>query len=218
MIRLRQVALVARDLAVVDELCELFGLTVCFRDPGVGAFGLHNALMVIGDQFLEVVSPTQDGTTAGRLLDKRDGDGGYMAIYEVDDLDERLEHLRTHDVRIVWEADLPTIRGRHLHPRDVGGALVSIDEPVPAGSWTWGGPDRTAHPEAQVTSIAGVTVGAQNPAAMRARWHELGFDVSVRFTVAGERGEGIDGMDLVARDRSRAGEQHSVCGVTVTLV
>lgn len=66
--------------------------------------------------------------------------------------------------------------------------------------------------------IAGVTVGAQNPAAMRARWHELGFDVSVRFTVAGERGEGIDGMDLVARDRSRAGEQHSVCGVIVTLV
>jgi hypothetical protein len=53
---------------------------------------------------------------------------------------------------------------------------------------------------------------------MRARWHELGFDVSVRFTVAGERGEGIDGMDLVARDRSRAGEQHSVCGVIVTLV
>lgn len=218
MIRLRQVALVARDLAVVDELCELFGLTVCFRDPGVAAFGLHNALMVIGDQFLEVVSPTQDGTTAGRLLDKRDGDGGYMAIYEVSDLDERLEHLRAHDVRIVWEADVPTIRGRHLHPRDVGGALVSIDEPVPPGSWAWGGPDWTAHPDAAVTSIAGVTVGAENPAAMRARWHELGFDVSVRFAAAGPRGEGIDGMDLVARDRARAGEQHDVCGVIVTLV
>ena len=88
MIRLRQVALVARDLdAVVGELCEHLGLTVCFHDPGVAAFGLRNALMMIGDQFLEVVSPTQPGTTAGRLLDKRNGDGGYMAIYEVDDLD-----------------------------------------------------------------------------------------------------------------------------------
>lgn len=218
MIRLRQVALVARDLAVVDELCELFGLTVCLRDSGVGEFGLHNALMVIGDQFLEVISPAKDGTTARRLLDKRDGDGGYMAIYEVDDLDERLEHLRAHDVRIVWGADLPTIRCRHLHPRDVGGALVSIDEQLPAGNWAWAGPDWTAHPDADVASIAGVTVGAENPAAMRARWHELGFDVSVRFVAAGPRGEGIDGMDLVARDRARAGEQHDVCGVIVTLV
>jgi hypothetical protein len=77
MIRLRQVALVAADLDDgVSELCETFALRVCFKDPGVGAFGLHNALMVIGDQFLEVVSPLEDGTTAGRLLDKRSGDGG----------------------------------------------------------------------------------------------------------------------------------------------
>ena len=67
MIRLRQVALVAADLeAVVDELCRTFDLTVCFHDPGVAEFGLHNALMVVGDQFIEVVAPTQPGTTAGR--------------------------------------------------------------------------------------------------------------------------------------------------------
>lgn len=208
----------ARDLAVVDELCGLLGLEVCFRDPGVAEFGLHNALMVIGDQFLEVVSPTTDGTTAGRLLDKRDGDGGYMAIYEVDDLDARVRHLQTEGVRVVWALDLPTIRGRHLHPRDVGGALVSIDEPVPNGSWTWGGPDWTAHPDAAVTAIAGVTIGADDPERMRSRWAQLGIDVSVEFVPASTRGEGIDGIDLVARDRSRSGEMLDVCGVTIRLV
>ena len=101
MIRLRQVALVARDLdRVVDELCERLGLTVCYHDPGVSHFGLHNALMMIGDQFLEVVAPTQDGTTAGRLLDKRGGDGGYMAIYEVDDLDAREAALEEAGIRM----------------------------------------------------------------------------------------------------------------------
>ncbi len=218
MIRLRQVALVASDLSVVDELCDRFGLAVCHRDPGVGVFGLHNALMPVGDQFLEVVSPTQEGTTAGRLLDKRAGDGGYMAMYEVDDLDERLRHLEQHGVRVVWSADLPTIRGRHLHPRDVGGTLVSLDQPVPPGSWTWGGPDWVAHPDTAVTSIAGVTIGAADPEAMRARWAELGLDVSARFVAAGDRGDGLDGMDLVARDRSRAGETTEICGVTITLV
>ena len=120
MIRLRQVALVAHDLdEVVSQLCDQLGLTVCFTDPGVAAFGLRNALMMIGDQFLEVVSPTRGGTTAGRLLDKRGGDGGYMVLYEVDDLDEREAHLAEMGVRIVWRGDLPTIRGRHLHPAHV---------------------------------------------------------------------------------------------------
>ena len=220
MIRLRQVALVARELdPVVDALCAELGLTVCFHDPGVAEFGLHNALMTIGDQFLEVVSPTTDGTTAGRLLDRRDGDGGYMAIYEVDDLDARLAHLEAHDVRIVWGADLDDIRGRHLHPRDVGGAIVSIDQPTPPGSWRWAGPDwRAHHDNTVVSAIAGVTIGADDPDTMSRRWSELGLANSVRFVPAGSRGEGLDGIDLVATDRSRSGEQLHIGGVTITLI
>jgi hypothetical protein len=219
MIRLRQVALVARELdPVVDELCARFGLAVSFRDPTVATFGLHNALMTVGDQFLEVVAPTQDGTTAGRLLDRRHGDGGYMAIFEVDDLDDRLALLDKLGIRVVWSADLPDIRGRHMHPRDIGGAIVSIDEPVPNGSWRWGGP-WTAHAENDVvTAIAGVTIGAADPAAMRARWADARVDHAVRFVAARDRGEGLDGVDLVAADRSRAGETAIVGGVEFNLV
>lgn len=220
MIRLRQVALVARDLdTVVGELSQRLGLTVCFRDPGVGVFGLHNALMAIGDQFLEVVCPVADGTTAGRLLDKRGGDGGYMALYEVDDLDARESALQHEGVRIVWSGDLPTIRGRHLHPADVGGAIVSIDQPVPNGAWHWGGPDWVAHADTSVvTGIAGVVIGANDPAAMRARWRAAGVEHSVTFQPAGVRGEGLDELELVATDRRRAGDEMRLCGVTVRLV
>jgi hypothetical protein len=219
MIRLRQIAIVAAELdPVVDDLCRRLAVSVCFRDPGVSEFGLHNALMTVGDQFLEVVAPTQGGTTAGRLLDKRHGDGGYMAIFEVDDLDDRVEHLQRSGVRVVWGIDLPDIRGRHLHPRDVGGALVSIDEPRPAGSWRWAGPWQ-AHAETSVVSaIAGVTIGATDPAAMRTRWAALGLDHAVRFVDAGPRGDGIDGVDLVATDRDRSGESFEIAGVTFRLV
>ncbi len=213
-------ALVAADLdSSVQQLCDTLGLAVCFRDPGVAEFGLHNALMLIGDQFLEVVSPTADGTTAGRLLAKRNGDGGYMAIYEVDDLDRREAAIREHGVRIVWQADAPSIRGRHLHPADVGGAIVSIDQPVPNGSWAWAGKQWSAHEDnAIVSGIAGITVGARDPIAMQARWAQLGVDHAVRFQPAGARGEGIDELELVATHRSRAGEQHQLCGITVRLV
>src|SRR5215213_6431178 len=117
MIRLRQVALAAHELdPVVDRLCDTFGLSVCYRDPGVATFGLHNALMTIGDQFLEVVAPDPsigppEKTTVHRLLTKRGGDTGtvtgtdtvtgYMPIFEVDDLDAREKHLVDNGVRIV---------------------------------------------------------------------------------------------------------------------
>ena len=219
MIRLRQIALVAHDLdAVVGELCERLAVTVCFEDPGVAEFGLRNALVTVGDQFLEVVSPTEEGTTAGRLLDKRGGDGGYMTIYEVDDLDARLAHLADRGVRVVWGIDLPDIRGRHLHPRDVGGSLVSLDEPVPNGSWRWAGPWRAHAETSVVTGIAGATVAAHDPAAMRARWRELGLDHAVRFVPASARGEGIDGVDLVATDRTGTGESFRCSGVEFRLV
>lgn len=225
MIRLRQVALVAGDLdTVVAELCAALDLEVCYVDPGVGEFGLHNALMLIGDQFLEVVSPTREGTTAGRLLERRaradgNGDGGYMAIYEVDDLDARVERVQTAGVRVAWSVDLPEIRARHLHPRDVGGAIVSIDEPARRGEWPWGGPTWCAHDgNGVVTAIAGVTVGATDPEAMQRRWAELGLHHAVRFVPATDRGEGIDGLDLVATDRERAGETMELCGVTVRFV
>jgi hypothetical protein len=220
MIRLRQVAVVARVLdTAVDELCERLGLTVCFRDPGVGAFGLHNALMTIGDQFLEVVSPMAEATTAGRLLDKRGGDGGYMAIYEVDDLDARETTLAEHGIRVVWSGDLPDIRGRHLHPADVGGAIVSIDQPIPNGAWRWGGPEWVAHHDnTVVTAIAGVVVGAKEPPAMRARWRAAEVEHAVRFQPAGVRGDGIDEIELVAADRRRVGEEMRICGVTIRLV
>ena len=63
-IRMRQICLVARSLApVVDELRAGLGLEVCHRDPGVGKYGLENALFPVGDGFLEVVAPVREGTT-----------------------------------------------------------------------------------------------------------------------------------------------------------
>src|SRR6185437_8780205 len=62
-LRLRQIALVARQLApVVDR--DVFGLEVAYRDPGVEAFGLENAVLPVGNQFLEVVAPIREGTAA----------------------------------------------------------------------------------------------------------------------------------------------------------
>jgi hypothetical protein len=131
--RLRQVALVARELEpVVDDLGAVLGLEVAFRDPGVAEFGLRNAIFAIGDTFLEVVSPVRPDATAARFLERRGGDGGYMAIFQTTDLGAARARLERLGVRIVWEIAFDDIATIHLHPRDVGGAIVSLDEARPA--------------------------------------------------------------------------------------
>lgn len=211
--RLRQVVLAASDLAATEErIVETLGVSLCYRDPGVAAFGLRNALFPIGDKLLEVVSPTQDGTTAGRLLDKRGGDTGYMVILEVDDLDAMRDRIAAAGARIVFEAVEDGIVGLHLHPADVGGAILSIDGTETWGEWPWAGPVWRDHVRTDVvTDVLAVEIEARDPGAMAARWAEvLGREVAgevptivldegeIRFVPVGERGEGVAAFEFVA--------------------
>jgi Glyoxalase-like domain len=215
-LRLRQVVVAARDLdSTVEHLCSELALTVCFNDPGVAEFGLHNALLSVGDQFIEVVSPIADNTAAGRLLDRRQASVcAYMVMFEVDDLDERLQALTDARVRTVWSGDFPTIRGRHLHPGDIGGAIVSLDQTNPPGSWLWGGPTWTPHSDNSVVStIAGYTIAVDDPAAVTTMWSLFGLLHGVRFV------EGTTStIDLVATDRTSTGRTFTLDQVTIRLV
>ncbi len=183
----------------------------------------------IGDKLLEIVSPTRDGTTAGRLLDKRGGDGGYMVILEVDDLDPVRPRLEQVGARIVYEAAGEGIVGLHLHPADVGGAILSLDQADTWGEWPWAGPVWRQHVKGEVvTEVLAVVIEADDPATMAARWGEvLGREVvddtivldqgEIRFVPAGERGEGVGGFVLRVSDPTRAGETE-ICGCTFQLV
>jgi hypothetical protein len=171
-VRLRQAVLAARDLdAVADRLRAELALGEPFADPGVAHFGLRNAVFAVGDTFLEVVSPVQAGTAAGRFLERRDGDGGYMLMFETDDLASARERARDLGVREVFQVELDDIAEVHLHPADLPGPIVAVSEPKPAGSWRWGGPEwrQRSAPGA----LVGVTVAAPDPERVAARWAEV---------------------------------------------
>ena len=220
MIRLRQIALVARDLDMaVEQAQEFLKTSVCFRDPGVAEFGLHNALFRIGNQFLEIVSPVADGTTAGRLLDRVGGDSGYMALFEVDDLDSRMDHLARIGVRTVWKGDFLQIRGRHLHPKDTGGTLVSLDQPERVGAWHWGGPHWHDHPPSGVAGeMTGITLSSADPGRCAARWSELGIDFCATFVgqTSTTAPDSLVGVRLTPVDPSLDGATFRLCGVDFT--
>lgn len=175
--RLRQVALVAADLErAVAELQRSMGLEVAYRDPSVAAFGLRNALLPLGSQFIEVVSPVRQGTAAGRQRDRLGGDGGYMVICHTDDQPARRRRVDQLGVRVAFEAEESGYQIMQLHPADTGGSFLEIDyQPGgddPWGPWTPAGPDWLASSR-RMGEIGAVRVQTADPARTSGRWSDI---------------------------------------------
>jgi glyoxalase-like protein len=233
-ITLRQICLVAKDLAAVTADFEaVFGLNVCFRDEGVATFGLENALLPIGTNLLEIVAPTRKGTAGGRYLDRRGGDGGYMVITQAsstkvqDAAKARADKL---GIRIAWERawDTDGKPGNFLqfHPADTGGAFFELDWNAPndpLGYWPPAGGDgwQDKINRAVIGDFVGVELQGDDPAAMAQKWSGLtGLDLgesesgyktltlanaSLRFVKAEDgRGDGLGGLDVSAIDPEKA--------------
>ncbi|MBX3028362.1 VOC family protein [bacterium] len=245
--RLRQIAFAAHDRdRVVADLAAVLAIEVSFNDPGVAVFGLCNAVLPVGDTFLEVVAPTAPDSAAGRYLARRGGDCGYMVMVQVEDTDAARRRAAAQGARIVWSIDLDDISGTHFHPRDLGGALLSVDTPRPPAAWRWAGADWARHRRtAVVDRLAAVDMACADPAATAARWaslldrrperrggaHEIALDAGrLRFLPGAAAGEdGVVAIDLHATDAAAAvaaaaarGLAHGddwvrICGTTLRL-
>jgi catechol 2,3-dioxygenase-like lactoylglutathione lyase family enzyme len=220
--RLRQIALAASDLdASVDALTDVLGIEVAYRDPGVGVFGLVNAVMPIGETHLEVVSPVRDDATAKRWIEKRGGDAGYMVILQCEgeeQLGAEVGRARTAGASVVWEGRHEGAHAVHFHPRGLG-AILSFDAMPRYDDWVWAGPDWRRHVRTQtVTAITGVEIEGADPEKLAARWggllgaaaHCAGGDAPVIALPRGGRlvfvpsdgGEGVVGVELAVADRA----------------
>jgi hypothetical protein len=154
----------------------------------------------IGDTFLEVVSPIQPDTSAGRLLDRRGGDCGYMVMFQVPDLDAAKARANTRSIRQVFDVELDDMAEVHLHPADMSSAIVALSAPTPPESWRWGGPEWEQR--SVPGRVAAVTVSVQDPDLVAARWTEVVGDIpSVTF----ERGEDKGPVEItIERDVAAA--------------
>ena len=218
-LRLRQICLVARELKPVEEhLNEVLGINVCFRDPGVGFFGLENALFPIGNQLLEVVAPVKEDTAGGRYLDRRGGDGGYMVITQCDDHAPRRSRVEELGIRIAHQFDNEHFLNMQLHPKDTGATFFEIDEQLGEGAedidgpWGPAGPDwQRAKNTDRVDGILAAELQCDDPEAVAKKWsdiaeiplvEELNLELdnaSLRFIPCSDgRPEGLGGLDLSA--------------------
>ncbi|MGI9612392.1 MAG: VOC family protein [Acidimicrobiales bacterium] len=228
-IRLRQIAVVTEDLRKTAlDIGTVLGVEACFTDPGVKQFGLKNMLWPIGTQFLEVVTPIEDGTAGGRYIERRGGDSGYMFITQVDDVARRRERAAELGIRIAFDLDHPEQGhdGIQLHPGDTGGTFFEMDQMTMDGGDAVGGPwypaGKNWEPYVRTDIVGGISaaeIQSPEPVALAERWSamaeidlrtdaegrpEIELDnASVRFVDDTDgRGEGLGGIDVIANDRA----------------
>jgi hypothetical protein len=242
-LELLQITLVVGDLDAVErDLAEAYGLEVAFRDPSVDLWGLENIVLPLGSTFIEVLRPKRPDTPGGRHLARQGGDGGYMVILQTRALAPWRPRLERLGVRIAFEAETRDEAhgqhwaGLHLHPRDTGGMMISLDRPDPPDSWAGAGPHWRAHVRQEVVDgLVGIVLASPEPEGLAARWGEvlerepsreadgsltLALDRgTIGFVESGEGGfEGLRRVRLHAADRSRAGEVRRIGGVDFELV
>ena len=178
-VRLRQICLVARQLEpAVSDIAAILGLRVCYRDGNVAKYGLENALLPIDTTLLEVVAPIQDGTAAGRFLDKSRGRGGYMAIFACDDPDARGRSAERLGVRVANVIDHAPYHGVQLHPRDCRAAFIEFNHTEGSddilGAYPPAGPDWQQTIRTDVTkALVAVEMQSPDPEELAEHWGKI---------------------------------------------
>lgn len=80
-------------------------------------------IVPLGGNMIEVVSPIKEGTTAGRLLEKR-GEGGYMIIMQTEDAKKRREYIEAKKLaKVIFEHEFHDSICIQYHPKGIKGAL-----------------------------------------------------------------------------------------------
>ncbi len=225
MLRLRQIALISRDLTAAEtNLRSVFGLDVCHRDPGVEKFGLKNFLMPLGNSFIEVVAPFQDATAGGRYLKKRGDAAGYMIIMQTDDIVGARTRMKKLNIRLVLDGggNSSVSDGIQLHPKDLPGVIAELRWNASSddidGPWAPAGTDWLPHRNTSVVeAVRAVEINSSDHESLALRWSDALArpvkmsnksislieldDAVIRFKpLTGDRTEGLNEIDIQTTD------------------
>lgn len=241
MIRIRQIALCTDDIWREEQsIVSTLGVAGVHRDPP-NVFEMRNVVFAVGDTFLEVLQPTADTAPSATFLSKRGGPGGYMLIMQVDDLDAVRSRVDGLGIRIVYDEPPTSHHGVeaaaiHLHPADTGGAIMSFDRMVPDDGWAWAGRAWEGHVHTDVVErIVGVELRSADAETLATRFSALvdrpcsmgdagdwtiGLDEGIVRIVPAQAGDPdqLVAVEMLAVDRSTAGDVHVIAGTDVRLV
>lgn len=126
--KIEHIALAVSDLDdAIRHYRDVWGLEVTHRER-VEDQGVEEAMLPLGESFLQLLAPTSPDSTVARFLE-RSGEGLHHIAYEVDDLVGELTDLKAKGATLIDEQPRPGGRGHmvaFVHPRGNHGLLVEL--------------------------------------------------------------------------------------------
>lgn len=126
--RIDHVGVAVPDL---DEAIEFygraFGIPVVHEEINEEQ-GVREAMLAIGDNYLQLLAPLRPDSPIGKFLDKR-GPGIQQVAFGVDDVEVAGQRLRDAGVRMLYDQPKIGTAGslvNFAHPADCGGVLVEL--------------------------------------------------------------------------------------------
>lgn len=128
--RIDHIAIAVRSMEeALDTFRTLYGLEP-ERTEEVASDKITEAMLPIGDTYLQLLEPTDETSTVAKYLERR-GEGLHHIAVRVDDIEATLEHLRGAGARLLDEVPR-TGGGGHrvafVHPKTTHGILVELVE------------------------------------------------------------------------------------------
>ena len=122
------VAIAVRDLeAAVTYYREVFGAEVEHREV-VESDGVEEALIKVAESYVQLLTPTTEGSPVQAYLEKR-GEGIHHVAYRVADCAEALQAVKDAGGRVIDEQPRPGSRGTtvaFVHPKGAFGTLIEL--------------------------------------------------------------------------------------------
>ena len=152
-----------------------------------------------------------------------------MIIIQVDKFEDSQKLVNEYNIKTVWETDLPKAKAMHLHPKQMGGAILSLDWMEPKESWKWAGPNWEKNISGPIKGLDGVEIQSDDPELMLNTWLRVLGDVErdhenkilldntwIKFSQAIDgRGPGISAFSLKAENSNEIIERAQNLGFMV---
>ena len=126
--RIDHVGIAVPDLdAAIEFYGRAFGVPMVHEEVNEEE-GVREAMLAVGDGYLQLLAPLTPESTIGKFLDER-GPGIQQVAFGVLDVGEAAERLRAAGVRVLYpEAKRGTAGSlvNFAHPADCGGVLVEL--------------------------------------------------------------------------------------------
>jgi hypothetical protein len=226
---LRQIVLLAEDLAgALTDTKAFLGLRTGIRDEAAMAkLGFEHEVLAIDETFVEIVSPLSPDSSPGRLLARR-GEGGYMVVLRVADLDAVVARAAELGLKPVLHSEFEGNPMSQWHPRDLG-TLAEFDE-MRVAEWHFCPELSDTGSTDVVADIVAVDIAVADPAGQARRWATLlGVELAdgattvalgareLRF-VSTAHGNGLCAVTLSTSRPETDEDQATICGVEFSLV